>query len=379
MKKILFLQIKGNSFGGVWFVNKTLGEELINRGYKVEVLALRNNHPGVEINDTPIKITTINPVDSWEIFHRKDVLHSLKKGEFFKTLKSYLSDDKKLKQDYQKMKQYINDFQPDIIISSHYQTLFGIPKKYLKKTIFVQHSSFEYVKMDRLNVKTLKKLNHRLYKMCWLCKSTMEEAMKVGLTNSTYIYNPNKFHINARANVCDNKRIVVVTRIHPEKRIDLMIDMVNDVFQDCEYNDWKFDIYGIGEFNEQSKEILKNSKQIKYHGVTNEPVEVLMQASITLNTSIYEGFSLSIIEGNTCGLPVIAFHFGESAHEQIIDGYNGFIIANDDVEAFKNKIKYLLNHADILEKMSKNAKEFSKQFEVSEVVDKWEKIFLEME
>ena len=41
MKKILFLQIKGNSLGGVWFVNKSLGEEFIRRGYHAEVLAIR--------------------------------------------------------------------------------------------------------------------------------------------------------------------------------------------------------------------------------------------------------------------------------------------------------------------------------------------------
>ena len=59
MKKVLFLQIKGNSLGGIWFVNKTLGEEFLNRSYDVRVLGIRNNHPGVDI-DSKIKIDVIN-------------------------------------------------------------------------------------------------------------------------------------------------------------------------------------------------------------------------------------------------------------------------------------------------------------------------------
>ena len=43
MKKVLFVQIKGKSKAGVWFVNKTIGEELIKNGYEVEILSIRNN------------------------------------------------------------------------------------------------------------------------------------------------------------------------------------------------------------------------------------------------------------------------------------------------------------------------------------------------
>ena len=38
MKKILFLQNIGNSYGGVWFVNKIIDEELIKNNYDVEIL-----------------------------------------------------------------------------------------------------------------------------------------------------------------------------------------------------------------------------------------------------------------------------------------------------------------------------------------------------
>ncbi len=373
MKKILFLQIKGNSLGGVWFVNKTLGEEFIKRGYHVEVLAIRNNHPGMEIKNTPLKVTTINTQDVWETVHRRDVVNALKRGNFIKMLKTYFRDNKKLNKDYEKMQEFIKNYRPDYIIASHYQTLFGVPNKYLSKVIFVQHSSFDYLSMDKFNVRTLKKLNKKIFKLCWLCKSTMIKAKEFGFTNNTYIYNPNKFITNKKADVINNKKIVVITRIHPEKRIDLMIDMVNDVLK--EFPDWTFEIYGSGSFNEESKKILNISKQIFYKGVTESPLKVLLGSSLTLNTSIYEGFSLSIIEGFSVGIPVIAFNFGESAHEQIIDDYNGYVIEKDNIELFKTKLKEILNNTQKLEELSRNSKEFSRQFEISKVADKWEKLF----
>lgn len=375
MKKILFLQIVGNSLGGVWFVNKALGEELKKRGYDVSVLAIRNNHPGDNIKDTTLKIDVINKKDKWEIVHKGDVFRNLFKMKLFKTLKQYFSDNKKLKEDYSFMKEKILEINPDYIIASHYQTLPGVPKQFLNRTIFVQHSSFNYLLNDRNNVRVLKKLNDQIFGLYWLCKSTMQRALDFGFKKNHYIYNPNKFTTEEISDVVKNKKIVVITRIAPEKRIDLMINIVNDVFKDDKLKDWKFEIYGVGEFSSDSKTILENSKQIIYKGLTNNPMEVLLNSSLTLNTSIYEGFSLSIIEGYSCGLPVIAFNFGESAHEQVIDDYNGYIIENDNIIEFKKKLHNLLLDDELLEKMSKNAKEFSLQFSINSIVDKWETVF----
>ena len=378
LRKILFLQIKGNSLGGVWFVNKALGEEFLKRGYHVEVLAIRNNHPGIEINDTPLKINVINKEDLWEIVHKRDVLKAVFKN-FFKTLKQYFEDKKKLDNDFFKMKDFIKEYNPDYIIVSHYQLLLGIPDEYLSKVIFVQHSSFKYLIDDKYAIRLLKKYKNKIFKMCWLCKSTLDDAIKFDFKNSTYIYNPNKFITDKQADVVKNKKIVVITRIHPEKRIDLMISMVNDVFMNNKFRDWKFEIYGTGSFNEESKKILKESKQIEFKGLTDNPMEILLKSSLTLNTSAYEGFSLSIIEGYTCGLPVISFNFGETVYEEIKDGKTGFVINQGDIENFKIKLIKLLSSPNLLKEMSDNAKNFSKQFEVSKVADKWEELFKHME
>lgn len=377
LKKVLFLQIKGNSLGGVWFVNKALGEEFLKRGYHVEVLAIRNNHPGIEIKDTPLKINVINKNDLWEIVHRRDVLKAGFKN-FSNTLKQYFEDKKRLDADYLKMKEFIKEYNPDYIIASHYQTLLGVPDEYLSKVIFVQHSSFKYLVSDKFGVKILKKYNNKIFKMCWLCESTMDQAKEFRFKKNAYIYNPNKFITDKQADVVKNKKIAVITRIHPEKRIDLMISMVNDVFMNSKFRDWKFEIYGTGSFNEESNRILKESKQIEFKGLTDNPQEILLESSLTLNTSVYEGFSLSIIEGYTCGLPVISFNFGEAAYEEIKDGKTGFVVDQGDIENFKLRLIKLLSSPKLLKEMSDEAKHYSEQFEISKVADEWEKLFKQM-
>lgn len=379
MKKILFLQIKGNSLGGIWFVNKTLGEEFEKRGYQVKVLGIRDNAKnGIDTNKEKLDITTINEVDDWKIVRRRDVLNALKSKDGLKCLKQYFIDRNKLKDDYEKMKKFINEYNPDYIIASHYQTLPGIPEKFLTKTIHVQHSTIRQLYMDKKNCKVLKKYQNKI-KLCWLCKSTKDLAEKMGFNHSNYIYNPCKFDNDTIADVVNNKKIIVITRIHPEKRIDLMVDVVNEIFKDEKYKDWKFEIYGIGSFNEKSQKILKSSTQIKYLGKLENVKAALLNSSFTLNTSLFEGFPLSIIEAYTCGLPAVSFDFGETSSEVVVDNYNGYLIKQNDIEKLKNAIKLLLDNPNKLLEFSINAKDYSKKFTLNNIINEWEKLFEELE
>ena len=382
MKKVMFLQINSHSFGGIWEVNHTLGEEFIKRGYSVSMLAIRQNHPGVcEKVSSDFKINTINEITEWKVVHKKEVILSIKNGPvcFAKTFIRYFSDKRKLKNDYMKMKKFISKEKPDFIIASHYQTLPGIPKDFLSRTIHVQHASFKFIDTDKANINTLKKYNNSLFCLMWLCNSIMNNAKKRGFLKNRYIYNPLRFEVETKADVCKNKKIVVVTRISAEKRLDLMINIVNSVFQDSRFKDWSFEIYGNGSFSAESKAIIDNSNQIFYKGITDNPKEILMNSSINLNTSLYEGFSLSIIEALACGLPIIAFNFGDAASEQIINGKTGYVIDDDDIEKFTDTLKLVMSDMDELEKLSLNAFRFAHRFYVKEIADKWEELFKEIE
>lgn len=368
MKKVLFLQIKGKSKAGVWFVNKTIGEELIKKGYDVTILAIRNNPGDIKLEHDPkMKLHTINPIDLWEISRKKDI-------KSIKTFIKYIKEHKKLKEDYKKAKEYIRNLNPDYIIASHYQCLDFVPKEYYSKTLHEQHSSMSDVYSKRANLKTLKKYNRKIFGMIWLSKATKKEADRIGLKNNYCIYNPVRFNFDDKADVVNNKKLITITRINnTEKRINLMIEIVDDVLR--KNPEWTFELYGSGYIDENTKKLIDSNPQIKYLGSTDVAEKKLLSASINLNTSIYEGFSLSILEASMCGLPTVSFNFGESVFEEIIDNETGYIVKQNDIHSYKNKLNYLMNDIEKLEKMSNNNKKFSQQFVVDNVIDDWISLF----
>ena len=377
MKKLMILQIKSNELGGVWFFNKTISEELLKYNFQIEIVALRDNHSKNKLEIAKsISLKTINEKDLWEITRKKDILKALKTlklKNIFTTIKNYLSEHKKLKEDFTNLKNYIRKQKPDYIIASHYQTLDGIPKEYLKKTVAIQHSSLKDVLLLRDNTKKLKKYSKKIFKMIWLSKKTSELAKEKGFSNNTYMYNPVRFQTKLTADVIKNKKLISVTRIdNYQKRIDLMLDIANTVLKD---SDWTFELYGTGEFTDYAKNILKNNKKIKYMGKTDNPMQVLLNASINLNTSRMEGFSLSILEANMCGIPTISFDFGESAPEEIINDKTGYIIYNDNKEEYIEKLLFLMNNSQKLQELANNSKKFGQKFTIDKIIQNWLKLF----
>ena len=377
MKKILILQIKNHVNGGIRFVNKLITDELTRLGYDTRICSIRDvSNEKVDEENPKVKLDVINKVDAWEIVHKRDVLKSLKKGNFIKTLIQYFKDQKKLKMDYEKLKKYVSEYNPNIIIASHYEVFPGIPKKYLSKTINLHHTSYDMMKTFKNNRKELLKLKNKI-QFVWLSKGSCESAKKDGFENSCSIYNPIRFKSTKKAEVVKNKKLVTIARFGEEKRIELMIDMVDEIFKSKEFKDWKLEIYGFGGIEEKIKKHIKskNNSQIIFKGKTDSPKDVLLTSSIYLCTSKFEGFSLSIIEAYECGIPVIAFNFGESVYEAIDDKKTGYIIENDNIDEYKDKLKEMMLDENLLEKLSINSKEKAKEFQIENLIKHWIKLF----
>ena len=152
-----------------------------------------------------------------------------------------------------------------------------------------------------------------------------------------------------------------------------MIEIVEDIFKDKKFQDWTLEIYGNGPEEENIKKVIHNHKQIKLMGLTDNPQKELLNSSINLNTSSFEGFSLSILEANECGVPTITFNFGESVYEEIINEQTGIIVKNK--EEYIDILKKIMLDKNKLNTLSKNAKEFSKNFQIEEIINEWIKLF----
>ena len=380
MKKVLFLQNNGKSFGGVWQVNKLLGESLIEKGYDVTVVSIRNNKNNLVVEHSPkLKVVTINEEEEWGTYNGSEIIFEIRKRRIISAMKMLMSRIKynlSLKKDIKKLHTYLDKLNPDYIIVSHYQVLDMIPKKNLNITINVQHSSFKDAINHKATRNTLDKYKNKI-KYVWLTKNTMNEALNHGIKNSAYIYNAVRFKSDEIADTTKNKKLITIARLSKDKDIKCMIDIVKEVFKDKELNNWCLEIYGDGPELDDLKLQISNHKQIHLKGLTNNPKEVLLSSSINLNTSPYEGFSLSILEANECGVPTIAFNFGESTEEEIINNKTGIIAKDKD--DYIIKLKGLMKNPQKLKQLSNNCKEYNKQFQIELIIEKWINIFNEID
>lgn len=78
------------------------------------------------------------------------------------------------------------------------------------------------------------------------------------------------------------------------------------------------------------------------------------QSSVFVLNSIHDGFGMVIIQAMACGLPVIATE-NTGGPDIIRDGVNGFIIPIRDVEALKNKLRFLYENPAIQKAMGEMA------------------------
>lgn len=380
--RILFLQKVDNAKGGIANVNENLMKYFLLQNYQVDVLSLRHGNTWEEVSyPQGVNQYLINDCTVWGCPRLNKTLEEVKCGHLGKACRMLIqrrSYKRQLSRDYEKCQKEIERLQPDVIINSHYELLDGISESYLKKTIMHFHTSFGQVLANRSYVKTFRKYHSRIHTFVWLTEQTKKEAVSFGLGNSKCIYNPISFS-EARSADLKKKKIVFIGRLSEEKRIQLAIEYFREVVQENQLDDWMFEIYGSGPLIEKITEEIKNDKQILYKGQTEQVNEVLLESSLLLLTSAFEGMPLVVLEANECGVPALIYDFGESSREVVIDGVTGIIVPQDDKELFKANLKKMLCETECREKYGSACKEFAKNFALETIGKKWIELFEEME
>ena len=104
-------------------------------------------------------------------------------------------------------------------------------------------------------------------------------------------------------------------------------------------------------------------KNVKFWGFVSEKkkIELMQKSWFAINPSFVEGWSITNIEANACGTPVI----GSNVHgikDSIIDKKTGFLFEYGNEKELSEKIKLLLKDAKLRKKMEKEAIKWSKNF-----------------
>nr|WP_233554970.1 glycosyltransferase [Lactobacillus sp. ESL0233] len=94
-------------------------------------------------------------------------------------------------------------------------------------------------------------------------------------------------------------------------------------------------------------------------------------SSIQLLTSKYEGFAMTLLEGQMQGIPAISYNVDYGPSEIVEDKSTGYLIPPDDINTLTDKLIYLLKHKNVASEFSKNAYKSAQRFSYKEIKQKW--------
>lgn len=108
------------------------------------------------------------------------------------------------------------------------------------------------------------------------------------------------------------------------------------------------------------------------HSTTEDMPSAYRRASIQVMTSRSEGLPMSLIEGQKCGLPCVAFDCKYGPADIIVDGQTGYLIPYSDDEAFVERLTCLMDDESLRQRMGREAARLSCRFAKEKIIDEWE-------
>lgn len=195
---------------------------------------------------------------------------------------------------------------------------------------------------------------------------------RLGL-DSIVIYNPKSFTSNT-VSESQNKTILACSRIDDmQKGIDLLLDSFEKF---CNRNlDWRLLIAGDGPALKKYKklvETLNYGNRVEFLGSISNVKDVMLDASIFVLPSRFEGFPMSVTEAFECGLPVVAYDI--PAMEPFKESGGAVCVPCFDTVEYSNRLLELVDDVELRQRLGRDAREFAGQLDIDIIGEKWEDI-----
>jgi glycosyltransferase involved in cell wall biosynthesis len=181
--------------------------------------------------------------------------------------------------------------------------------------------------------------------------------------------NTNKYWNSIEDN-SGNKCLIIISvgRLAPPKNYASAI-MAMSKLSTLNFEYW---IVGAGVLESELKSLVKRLKieqKIKFLGFRDDIPELLTQADIFLQTSLWEGFGLAVVEAMSAGLPVVVSDV-PGVQEVVGDNTNcGFLVNPTSENEITQKIKTLIDNPPLRRSMGDNARIQAANFDISKTIN----------
>lgn len=358
--------------GGIAKITQAKANYLANSGlYEVYVIVSdydKRKMTGLNSNVRLIDLDINYYIDDWK--------------SKFNVLKGIIVKRRRHKLALQKV---LNEIQPDIVVSVGQSEKYFLPEINGKwKTI----REFHYDKFYRLHRADnfFKMIFAKLINFYDYNFKIKNYDHIVLLTESDRKNWPSKMKISVIPNFLpsmplqksklEKNIILAVGRLEKQKNFSSLIRLFSKVVK--KHPDWILEIYGSG--SEKNK-LIEDIK--RYHLVNNvflkgsvkDITTVLIDSSMLVVTSQYEGFGVMIIEAMSCGLPVISYDCPCGPSDIIQDEENGFLVPVNDEETFAERICRLITDKKLREEMGNKAMIRSQAYKEALILNMWSNLF----
>lgn len=307
---------------------------------------------------------------------------------------------------YRKIKQIIEEFQPDIV-HTHAAKAGALGRKAAKACgvpIIVHtfhghvfHSYFGKAKtlLYKIIERRLAKLStgiiaispiqkEELSSIHGICKPEKIKVIPLGFDLMKFQENLLEKRVKTRTNWKlneDEVAVAIVGRLAPIKNHQLFLDVIEILAE--KGIKARYFIVGDGQekisIEERSKELeSKYNLKIELTSWIKDIATFNAGMDIICLSSDNEGTPVSLIEAQASGLPVISTDVG-GVKDILSEGETGFIVPKKDAKAFAEKLQLLIEQKEIRDKMSQNGWNFVRdKFHYTTLVKNMENYYSEL-
>ena len=277
----------------------------------------------------------------------------------------------------------MHSLKPEQLIVCNYTfDFYWIPFFFPKIAKYKEYHSSRYaVSKVRSAAKGLSKLGYALQDFCQrnytaLLLLNTSEIDFYRSRNTQVIHNP----IGPSNFVAPlvSTQAVAAGRLAPVKNFDTLIEIWDQVVQ--HEPSWTLSIYGQGEpeyvgYLQAKIQDLNLDKQVFIRDAVPDLPQTMQPYSMYLMTSHTECFPMVLLEALSIGLPCISYACPTGPAHIITDEQDGFLVSDQNQEAFVEKVLFLIRNAEIRKQMGVQAKANVLRFSLDKVMCHWTTLF----
>lgn len=174
------------------------------------------------------------------------------------------------------------------------------------------------------------------------------------------------------------KQIVSAGRLTEQKNFKLLIEVFANILK--EYPEYYLSIYGDGHKRSELENyisLLDISERVKLPGYVNNFGSHIIDSSLFVLPSNYEGMPNALMEAMALGLPCISTDCPVGGPKYLIqDGVNGLLIERNNPKQLEIAINKMLSNNEYANELGCNAKKISQDLNSDKIYSKWESYIL---